>query len=47
MERSRYIVAINSDPDAPIMHCADLAVVGDLQTLLPQLTEAIRHTRAA
>jgi electron transfer flavoprotein alpha subunit len=42
--RSRYIVAINNDPDAPIMRWADLAIVGDLHALLPKLTDEIRRT---
>jgi electron transfer flavoprotein alpha subunit len=39
--RSRYIVAINNDPDAPIMRWADLAIVGDLHTLLPKLVDEV------
>ncbi len=43
MKGAGRIVAINKDPDAPIMRLADLAVVSDLTTVVPALTEEIRR----
>ncbi len=47
MEESDIIVAINKDEDAPIFDVADYGVVGDLNKILPDLTEKIREARAA
>jgi electron transfer flavoprotein alpha subunit len=47
MKGARRIVAINKDPDAPILSIADLGVVGDLFQLLPAITEEIRRRRGS
>ncbi|HEX3493714.1 MAG TPA: electron transfer flavoprotein subunit alpha/FixB family protein [Streptosporangiaceae bacterium] len=39
---ARHIVAVNTDPDAPIVAHADYAVIGDLNQVIPALVEALR-----
>jgi electron transfer flavoprotein alpha subunit len=39
---ARHIVAVNTDPDAPIISRADYAVIGDLNQVIPALVEALR-----
>lgn len=43
MQASGVIVAVNSDPDAPIFEIADFGVVGELSQVLPQATEILRE----
>ena len=42
MQSSENIVAINKDANAPIFEFSDLGIVGDLNKIMPKLTEAIK-----
>jgi electron transfer flavoprotein alpha subunit len=42
MQASENIVAINKDANAPIFEFSDLGIVGDLNKILPKLTEAVK-----
>ncbi|MFE4956074.1 electron transfer flavoprotein subunit alpha/FixB family protein [Streptomyces sp. NPDC056653] len=45
MQTSKTIVAVNTDPEAPIFELSDYGVVGDLFQVIPQLTEEIKARR--
>jgi len=44
---AKRILAINSDPEAPILASADYAVIGDLHEVLPAISAEIRKVRSA
>lgn len=43
MDGSELVVAINSDPNAPLLELADICIVGDFREILPPLLKEIRH----
>ena len=47
MQGSENIVAINKDSNAPIFEFSDLGVVGDLNKIVPKLTEAVKAKKGS
>lgn len=45
MEESEFIIAVNKDKFAPIFSVADLGIVGDVNKIVPLLTEALRKDK--
>ena len=43
---AKHILAINSDPEAPIVSKADSAIIGDLHAIVPALSAEIRRAQA-
>ncbi len=46
MSSSKYIVAINKDPEAPIFKLADYGIIGDLFTVIPALAQEVRKLKS-
>jgi electron transfer flavoprotein alpha subunit len=44
-QSAKTIVAVNTDPDAPMVTRADYAVIGDLHEIVPELNEELRRRR--
>jgi electron transfer flavoprotein alpha subunit len=47
MQSSENIVAINKDSNAPIFEFSDLGVIGDLNKIMPKLTDAVKAKKGA
>jgi len=46
MKGAKTIIAINKDPEAPIFKLADLGIVGDVHTIVPQLIQEVRSRKS-
>ncbi|HXR13609.1 MAG TPA: electron transfer flavoprotein subunit alpha/FixB family protein [Solirubrobacteraceae bacterium] len=44
---AKHLLAVNPDPEAPILASADYAVIGDLHEVVPAINAAIRKAREA
>ena len=47
VNRSKVIVVINKDPEAPFFKAADYGIVGDAFEVLPKINEAVRKLKGA
>ncbi len=47
MNKSKVVVAVNKDPDAPVFKESDYGVVGDIHQVLPVMIEEIKKLKSA
>ncbi|HGY09021.1 MAG TPA: electron transfer flavoprotein subunit alpha/FixB family protein, partial [Oceanithermus profundus] len=47
MNKSKVVVAVNKDPDAPIFKETDYGVVGDVHQVLPAMIEEVKKLKGA
>ena len=46
MNQSEHIIAINTDPVAPMFNVAHIALVGDLYQIVPRMIQKLKEERA-